>query len=68
MSVIYKYNYYGELVDFNTNFIELDKNSCLYINESELYYNTFNHMKHLKKISYDDLQNFEDKVIIYHSQ
>jgi len=68
MKIIYKYNYYGELVNFNTNYNELNIDSNLYINESDSYYNSFSNMKHLKKISYNDLQKYKDTVIIYHSK
>ena len=68
MKNIYKYNCYGELVNFNANYNELNINSNLYINESDSYYNSLNNMKHLKKISFNDLQNYDDYVIIFHSK
>ena len=68
MSIIYKYNNYGELVNFNTNHLELDENSILYINECKSYYNIFNNMKKLKKITYNDVNKYNDTVIIFHSK
>lgn len=68
MKNIYKYNYYGELVNFNTNYNELTIDSNLYINESDSYYNSLNNMKHLKKIAFNDLQKYNECVIIFHSK
>ena len=65
---IYKYNHYGDLVNFNTDRIELDDNSRLYINESVSYYNVFHSMNYLRKISYLDLQKYQNNIIIYHSK
>ena len=68
MSVIYKYNNYGDLVNFNACFNELGSESNLYVNESDSYYNVFNNMKYLKKISYNDIKKYQDKIIIFHSK
>lgn len=68
MKSIYKYNQYGELVNFNTNSNELNINSNLYINEADSFFNSFKNMKHLKKISFNDLQKHKDNVIIFHSK
>ena len=68
MSIIYKYNNSGDLVNFNTKFHELENNSKLYVNETDSYYNVFHNMKHLKQISYNDLDQYKDTVIIYHSK
>lgn len=68
MKNIYKYSNYGELVNFNTNYNELNIDSNLYINESDSYYNSFNNMRYLKKISFNDLKDYKDTVIIFHSK
>ena len=68
MTIIYKYNYYGELINFNTNYNELKVDSNLYVNESSSYYNTFSNMKDLKKISFNDLKKYKNTVIIFHSK
>ena len=68
MSIIYKYNNHGDLINYNTSLIELQFDSELYINQSHSYYNVFDNMKQLKKILYNDLPNYKDTVIIYHSK
>lgn len=57
----------GDFVSFNTRLSELTKYSKLYVNESKTYYNSFNNMNNLKSISYEDLQNYKNKTVIYHS-
>lgn len=67
-SVVYKYNYIGELVSFNSSFDELTKYSKLYINKSKEFYNVFESMVNLKEIKYEDLKKYKETIIIYHSK
>ena len=68
MSAIYKYNKFGELVDYNANLIEIEKKAKLYINQSNQYYNNLDSMKYLKEIKYEDLNIYKNCVVIYHSE
>ena len=68
MLKIYKYNKFGELINFNSCFNEITTYSKLYVNESKSYYTSIENMTDLKKISFEELHKYNDNVIIYHAK
>jgi len=68
MCIIYKYNKFGDLVSFNSSLDELTNNSKLYINKSKYFYNVLNNMVNLKEIKYEELNKYDNNVIIFYSK